>query len=671
MSIPGAFIEDLLTRVDIVEVVGRYVQLKKTGANFMGLCPFHNERTPSFSVSPSKQFFHCFSCGKGGDAIAFLREHTGMGFMEAVQDLAGSVGMAIPQEDLSPHEREQRNARKQKQATLGELMETAAHAYRQQLRAHPHAIQYLKDRGVTGEIARRYGLGYAPASGKYLASVFPEYESPLLLENGLVIAAEEDGRRYDRFRDRVMFPIRDVKGQCIGFGGRVLGDAKPKYLNSPETPLFHKGRELYGLFEARTAVREAGYALVTEGYMDVVALAQLGFPNAVATLGTACTPEHVHKLLRFTDAVVFSFDGDAAGRRAARKALDAVLPHAGDTRRISFLFLPTEHDPDSYIRAHGSDAFARLVHAAMPLNSFLLETASQDCDLGTAQGRARLSSQARPLWQQLPPGTFKRLVLGELADKIQLSAPELEEVWIHAQQREAHLRSASPAAAMPGSAAAPDAHHRGTRPPFAPDSATAASPASAGMPGPRSGAARRGGGAASSHAAASSGWADYGGGTVGTAGFSRGRGSVATGPNQAMRLLLWNMQFMEHLDTDDLDTLAHLPAPHGPLFAWLEQQYHESGPQTWAVLHHRLASTEHATFVARLMRDAQLPSEQESEAASWRELRRILAPMLVARLNALLAEVAGNYASDPHAAQRYRALQERRSRLEALRLRGE
>nr|MBP8840514.1 DNA primase [Giesbergeria sp.] len=277
VSIPQSFIQELLDRTDIVEVVGRYVQLKKGGANFMGLCPFHGEKSPSFSVSPSKQFFHCFGCSKSGNAITFLMEHAGMGFVEAVHDLAQQTGLPVPEDDLSPQERERAAARKQQQATLTDVLEKASAAYCQHLSSAQHAIAYLQRRGVSSAVANRYGLGYAPEGWHGLASVFAQYDDPLLAESGLVIVNDEnpgDVRRYDRFRDRLMFPIRNVKGECIGFGGRVFGDEKPKYLNSPETPVFHKGRELYGLFEARTAIREHGLALVTEGYMDVVALAQ-------------------------------------------------------------------------------------------------------------------------------------------------------------------------------------------------------------------------------------------------------------------------------------------------------------------------------------------------------------------------------------------------------------
>ncbi|NMM82542.1 DNA primase, partial [Acidovorax sp. SRB_14] len=452
VSIPQSFIQELIARVDVVEIVGRYVQLKKGGANYMGLCPFHGEKSPSFSVSPSKQFYHCFGCGKNGNAIGFLMDHAGMTFPEAVKDLAQQTGLQVPEDDLSPQERERAAAQRQKQATLTDVLEKAGDAFRQQLRGSQRAIAYLKGRGVSGAIAKRYGLGYAPEGWHGLASVFAHYDDPLLAESGLVIVNDEnadDVRRYDRFRDRLMFPIRNVKGECIGFGGRVLGDDKPKYLNSPETPVFHKGRELYGLFEARTAIREQGCALVTEGYMDVVALAQLGFPNAVATLGTACTPEHVQKLFRFTDTVVFSFDGDSAGRRAARKALEGALPYASDTRSIKFLFLPAEHDPDSFVRAHGSEAFARHIGDALPLSRFLVDAASEQCDLGTPEGRAHMASNARQLWEPLPDGVLKRQLLGELAALAQLDARDLSEVWSQASARDAARGQGSARAPAP------------------------------------------------------------------------------------------------------------------------------------------------------------------------------------------------------------------------------
>jgi len=428
MAIPQAFIHELLARADIVEVVGRYVQLKKAGASYVGLCPFHVEKSPSFNVIPTKQFYHCFGCGKSGDAIRFLMEHTGANFVEATKELAGEFGMEVPEEETSPGERERAQKAREKQHTLTEVLEKAGEAYRKHLKNSPRAIDYLKGRGLSGEIAKRFGMGYAPEGWRALASVFPDYSDPLLEESGLVIAGEDD-KRYDRFRDRVMFPIRNVKGECIGFGGRVLGDEKPKYLNSPETPVFSKGRELYGLFEARGVLREFGFVLVTEGYMDVVALAQLGFPNAVATLGTACTPDHVQKLFRFIDSVVFSFDGDEAGRRAARKALDVALPFATDVRNVKFLFLPKEHDPDSYIREHGRDAFSRYVSEATPLSRFLIEAAREGCDLNEAEGRARMTANAKPLWNALPDGALKRQLLTEIAQLAQLDPRELGSLW--------------------------------------------------------------------------------------------------------------------------------------------------------------------------------------------------------------------------------------------------
>lgn len=430
--IPQSFIQDLLTRVDIVDVVGRYVQLKKGGANFMGLCPFHNEKSPSFTVSPTKQFYHCFGCGAHGTAISFLIEYSGMGFVEAVKDLAQNVGMVVPENEdrIPPAQRAEQQA---KSLALTEVMSRANDFYRQQLRSAQPAIDYLKGRGLTGEIAARFGLGYSPDEWDSLRQVFPEYEIEALVESGLVIDKSEEGgghrKRYDRFRGRVMFPIRNTKGQVIGFGGRVMDGGEPKYLNSPETPLFQKGSELYGLFEARQAIREAGYALVTEGYMDVVALAQLGFPQAVATLGTACTPVHVQKLLRQTDQVIFSFDGDNAGRRAARRALEACLPHASDNKTIKFLFLPKEHDPDSYVREMGAPAFEEQIREALPLSQFLLREIIGDNDLRTPEGRAHAQFAAKPMLQALPASALRLQIVRSVAQATQSTPAELEALF--------------------------------------------------------------------------------------------------------------------------------------------------------------------------------------------------------------------------------------------------
>ena len=439
--IPSSFIQDLLARTDIVDIVGRHVTLKKAGINHKGLCPFHGEKSPSFIVSPSRQTYHCFGCGVHGNALGFLMELTGQGFVESIRDLAQTLGMPVPEEERSVEDTERAKKQKEKQLSLTDVLGKASQHWRGELKKSQRAIQYLKGRGLTGEIAARFAMGYAPDGWKGLASAFPKYDDPLLVESGLVIvpddqpaASEGDQRRYDRFRDRIMFPIRSVQGEVIGFGGRVLDKGEPKYLNSPETPVFSKGKELYGLFEARTALRNKGYVIVTEGYMDVVALAQWGFGNAVATLGTACTADHMQKLFRFTEQVVFSFDGDAAGRRAAGRALEASLPHATDTRRVSFLFLPPEHDPDSFIREHGSEAFEERVKQAVPLSRQMLTHAATDCDLESAEGRVRLLAQALPLIAQLPEGGLRDQILQELASQGKAEADELRRRLAHLQQ---------------------------------------------------------------------------------------------------------------------------------------------------------------------------------------------------------------------------------------------
>lgn len=659
MSIPQSFIQELLSRVDVVDVVGRYVQLKKAGANFMGLCPFHGEKSPSFSVSPSKQFFHCFGCGKNGNAIGFLMDHAGMGFVEAVHDLAQQTGLQVPDDNVSPQERERAAAQRQKQATLTDVLEKAGESWRRHLRESPRAIRYFKGRGVSGEVAKRYGLGYAPEGWRGLASVFPKYDDPLLEESGLVIVSEEDGgKRYDRFRDRVMFPIRNVKGECIGYGGRVLGDDKPKYLNSPETPVFHKGRELYGLYEARTAIREHGFALVTEGYMDVVALAQLGFPNAVATLGTACTAEHVHKLFRFTDMVVFSFDGDAAGRRAARKALDGALPYASDTRSVKFLFLPAEHDPDSFIREHGTEAFARHVGDAMPLSRFLVEAAREGCDLGTAEGRAHMLSNARPLWSALPDGALKRQLLSELGELGQLDAKDLAELWQQAGAQDAARTGGRATGARP----TPDEHHNpyADEPPWGMEAASDGGWQAGGEYGaPQGGGARKG-------------FGKPGGDWKKDKGDWKGRWKKDERPAQpplprtppsgradhAARLLLSHMDFLEELSHEDHEALCAQPAPHGPLFTWLEGQLHDNGPQAWAVLRETLRGHACEATAERVMTGSH--AQTEGDAAELRgELRDLLNRMLIEHYKQQQKDLVARVTREPEALARYQALEQR------------
>ncbi len=654
VSIPQSFIQELLSRVDVVDIVGRYVQLRKGGANFMGLCPFHGEKSPSFSVSPSKQFYHCFGCGKNGNAIGFLMEHAGMGFVEAVQDLAGQVGLVVPQDDISPQERQRQAAQKEKQATLSDVLEKAGDAYRRHLKDSPHAIAYLKRRGVSGPTAARFGLGYAPEGWRSLASVFAQYDDPLLHESGLVIVNEEDNKRYDRFRDRLMFPIRNVKGECIGFGGRVLGDEKPKYLNSPETPVFSKGRELYGLYEARNALREMGYALVTEGYMDVVALAQLGFANAVATLGTACTPEHVQKLFRFTDAVVFSFDGDSAGRRAARKALEAALPYATDTRSLKFLFLPAEHDPDSFIREFGTDAFARQVGDAKPLSRFLIDAASEGCDLGLPEGRAHMASNARPLWTLLPDGVLKRQLLAEIAELAQLQLQDLTELWSKEPARPG-MRGA-PAAGM-------DTGYSGGPPPdmgWAPDSAPMESYGQPYSPGGGNGGAwTPGQGQGKARKWEKGSWGRERQPANRFEAASRGpRSAPATRTDQAARLLMAHMEFMEELTHEDFDALSRCTAPHGGLFAWLEAQFQEYGAQPWAVLRERLQEcmeAQVAPLAERLMTGPHAQPEGELPELQ-RELRGVLNRILIDDIKQQANAAAMAIATNPHAAQQLRDL---------------
>jgi DNA primase len=429
--IPQSFIADLLNRVDIVDVVGQHVKLKKAGANFQGLCPFHSEKSPSFSVSPTKQFYHCFGCGAHGSAISFLMEYSGLGYVDAIEDLARSAGLDVPREERTAND----VARQQQAMALSEVMSSAADWYRQQLKGNTRAVEYLKGRGLTGEIAKRYALGYAPDGWQGLEAVFGTYTNDevakTLLEGGLLIQGEQTQgvqpvKRYDRFRDRVMFPIRNPKGQTIGFGGRILDQGEPKYLNSPETPLFSKGNTLYGLFEARQAIRAQEFVLVCEGYMDVVALAQLGFPNAVATLGTACTANHVRMLLRQTDKVVFSFDGDSAGQRAAQRALEACLPLMSDDKEIRFLFLPTEHDPDSYVRAYGAPAFEKVIKEAMSISSFFFKIVSEDHELNTPEGRAHTHHAAKPLLLSMPPIALRTQILRELAIRTNTTPAELE-----------------------------------------------------------------------------------------------------------------------------------------------------------------------------------------------------------------------------------------------------
>ncbi len=439
--IPDSFIQDLLARVDIVDVIERYVPLKKGGANYMARCPFHNEKTPSFTVSPTKQFYYCFGCGAKGSAIGFVMEYAGLGFREAVEELASGIGMKVPDDAPTTQARPAAKGA----ADLYEIMTQAVDFYRAELKKSTRAIEYLKGRGLTGEIAARFRIGYAPDSWTPLAQAFPNYQAKELVECGLVKEGEDEGggreKRYDRFRDRIMFPIINQRGQVIGFGGRVLDKGEPKYLNSPETPIFDKGRELYGLPQARSSIRDEGNVVVVEGYMDVVALAQMGVGNAVASLGTATTPAHVQKLMKQADRIVFCFDGDDAGRNAAWRALENSLALLADDRLLSFVFLPQGEDPDSFVRNNGKDAFIELQRNALPLSRYLLDHLVAGRDLGTPEGRSQLLHAARPLVLQIPAPVLKLQIVKRLAELAQVSQQEIERLY--------ELRAYSPRPAGP------------------------------------------------------------------------------------------------------------------------------------------------------------------------------------------------------------------------------
>lgn len=422
--IPQNFIDDILDRVDIVEVIDRRVSLKKAGRNYSACCPFHDEKTPSFSVNPDKQFFYCFGCGAGGNSIGFIMDYDNLDFPAAVEVLAGMLGLEVPREAGSGQTQQQLQQRKSQSQSLYDILTWTARHFQSQLRQHPNktqAISYLKNRGLSGEIARDFGIGYAPPGWDNLLNAIEHNDQRkqaiAQLEASGMLVKKENGDYYDRFRERIIFPIRDNRGRVIAFGGRVLNDDKPKYLNSPETPVFHKQRELYGLYEARKANRQLDYLLLVEGYMDVVSLVQYGISNAVATLGTASSIFHLEKIFRHTSKLVVCFDGDSAGIKAATRLLETALPAMSDGREICFLFLPEGEDPDTYVRDKGKQAFFHLVDQAKPLESVLFETASEGINLESGAGKAKLSQRALPLIQKLPAGVFKQLILNQLADK--------------------------------------------------------------------------------------------------------------------------------------------------------------------------------------------------------------------------------------------------------------
>lgn len=431
--IPRSFIDEVLNRVDIVSVISQSVTLKKAGSNLQGLCPFHQEKSPSFTVSETKQFYHCFGCGAHGTAISFLMEYAGLTFVDAIEELAKSVGLTVPQQlgDTA------KASDQQQSIALILVMEKIMTWYQEQLKKNQRPVQYLKNRGLSGEVAKRFSLGYAPDEWQNFTDVIGSYEDEsianVLAQTGMMVQGESDGsmrvKRFDRFRDRIMFPIRSLKGQVIGFGGRVIDKGDPKYLNSPETVLFKKGQTLYGLFEARKFVREKGFVLVCEGYMDVVALAQMGFPNAVATLGTACTDHHIQLLLRHTDRIVFSFDGDSAGRKAAKRAFEACIPHLADDKEIRFLFLPKEHDPDSFIREFGQDKFNEEIQKAQPLSRFFIDVVSDQIDWSSAEGKAQAQNNAKDYFKKMPAIALRVQILRDFAKRLGSSQLELEKFY--------------------------------------------------------------------------------------------------------------------------------------------------------------------------------------------------------------------------------------------------
>jgi DNA primase len=425
--IPQSFIDDLLDRLDIVEVIDRRVPLKKSGRNYTACCPFHDEKTPSFSVNQEKQFYHCFGCGAAGNAIGFLMDYERQDFPRAIESLADAAGLEVPREAAVFQEDTQNKK------NIYTILEKAADYYRDQLKKHPDkqiAINYLKGRGLSGEITRDFDIGYAPPGWDNLLNALGsnQEDKQLLIDGGMLIEKTEENKLYDRFRDRIIFPIRDNRGRVIAFGGRVLGDDKPKYLNSPETPIFHKSKELYGLYQSRMANRQLNRLLIVEGYMDVVALAQHGINWAAATLGTATSTEHLLRVFRQCPEVVFCFDGDEAGRKAAVRALESALPAMEDGRLARFLFLPQGEDPDTMVRSIGATNFTRLVDKATPLEEYLFDSQSGELDLDTLSGRTRLSTLAAPLIGKLPDGVFKKLMIKSLADRSGLTVEDLSEV---------------------------------------------------------------------------------------------------------------------------------------------------------------------------------------------------------------------------------------------------
>jgi DNA primase len=428
--IPQAFIDEIVARSDIVEVIGARVPLKKSGREFKACCPFHNEKSPSFWVSPDKQFYHCFGCGAHGTVIGFLMQYEKMEFVDAVADLAQRAGLEMPREAL-------KSGGDAGGADLHDVMSRAARFFEQNLADNARAQKYVAARGIDAKTSAKFALGYAPDSWDALLNRFgsEDEDRRQILQLGLIIERDTRGGEraagfYDRFRDRLMFPIRDSRGRVIGFGGRIIDQGEPKYLNSPETPLFHKGRELYGLYEARQARADFRRLMIVEGYMDVVRLHQAGITYAVATLGTATTQEHLNKIFRLTSEVVFCFDGDRAGRQAAWRALDNSLPLARDGRELKFMFLPEGHDPDTLVAAEGSEAFEKRLNTALPLSEYLIQQLMAEVNLEHVDGRAKLKALAAPLFARMPEGIYREMLAESLATRVSMPAAALKKSFV-------------------------------------------------------------------------------------------------------------------------------------------------------------------------------------------------------------------------------------------------
>ena len=435
--IPQAFIDELTARADIVEVIGTRVQLKKAGKIYKGLCPFHEEKTPSFTVEPTKGFYHCFGCGAHDTAIGFLMNYDNLGFVEAVEELADKLGLEIPTPEVSP------GPGQDDKYNLYRILGEADQIYRKALRENQTAIKYLQKRGIDGAAAGRFAIGYAPEGWDTVLKALAQNEEQVdaLIKAGLVVE-NEAGRRYDRFRNRVMFPIRDQRGRVIGFGGRVLGKGEPKYMNSPETPVFHKGRALYGLHEARQHPGRAREIVVVEGYLDVVSLAQHGIEPAVATLGTATTTDHIRQLTRLSDRVIFCFDGDRAGRAAAWRAAENALPHAGGQVELVFLLIPEGEDPDSLVRLKGAETFKKLLSDALPLSSFLVGELVKQVELDSVDGRSKLAALAKPVLGKISEGVYRELLVEQLAEKIGITQDRFEALILAEKARPLPARPA-------------------------------------------------------------------------------------------------------------------------------------------------------------------------------------------------------------------------------------